>query len=76
MDRYERAIFAIILAIAILTISYTLLIIFEILGPFDSGFPFYIIIPSWLPAMWIPIINQKRQEYLKQQDELKEQMGK
>jgi hypothetical protein len=75
MDKYERATLAIILTIVILTISYIILIISEVLGPFDSSFPFYILIPSWLPAIWIPIIAQKRQEQLKQQDELQEQMG-
>ena len=75
MDKYQKAIVAIVLAIVILSISYAILIISEILGPFDSGFPFYILMPSWLPAIWIPIINQKRQEQLKQQKQLKEQMG-
>ena len=75
MDKYQKAILAIVLAIVILSVSYAILIISEILGPFDSGFPFYILMPSWFPAIWIPIINQKRQEQLKQQNELKDQMG-
>ena len=74
MDKYQKAILAIILAVVILSVSYAILIISEIFGPFNLGFPFYILIPSWLPAIWIPIY-QKRQEQLKQQTELKEQMG-
>ncbi len=74
MDKYQKAILAIVFAIVILSVSYAILIISEILGPFDSDFPFYILIPSWLPAIWIPIINQKREEQLKQQNELKRQM--
>ena len=75
MDKYQKAIVAIVLVIAILSISYAILIISEILGPFNSGFPFYILMPSWLPAIWIPIIEKKRQEQLKQQNQLKEQIG-
>jgi len=75
MDKYQKAILAIVLVIVILSISYAILIIIEILGPFDSGFPFYILMPSWLPAIWIPIIEKKRQEQLKSQNQLKEQMG-
>jgi len=46
MDKYEKAILAIILSIVILTVSYAILIISDILGPFDLGFPFYILMPS------------------------------
>ena len=75
MDKYQKSILIIVLGIVILSISYAILIISKILGPFDSSFPFSILIPSWFPAIWIPIINQKRKEPLKQQNQLKKQMG-
>lgn len=75
MDKYQKTIIAIVLVIAILSISYAILIISEILGSFNLGIPFFILMPSWLPAIWIPIIEKKRQEQLKQQNQLKEQIG-
>ena len=65
MDKYQKAILAIVIITVVSSISHVLFMIF---GEVETDFPFIIFFPGFL-VIWIPIIAQKRAEVLKKQEE-------
>ncbi|MBY8986082.1 MAG: hypothetical protein KGD65_13485 [Candidatus Lokiarchaeota archaeon] len=66
MDKYQRAMLAIVIIIVVSSIAYSGYVIF---GDVDTYFPFFIFFPSSL-VIWIPIIARKREEELMKQEKL------
>lgn len=67
MDKYQKAIMAIVIIIVFSSILYGILLI---IGVFDTYFPFYIFFPGSI-VIWIPIIARKRQEELEKREQLR-----
>ncbi len=70
MDKYQRAILAIVIIIIVSSVAY---LMFIILGDVDTYFPFFIFFPGSV-VIWIPIIARKREEELMKREEKTEQM--
>jgi hypothetical protein len=58
MDKYEKAIIAIVIIVVVSTSIYAILLVF---GNIGADFPFIIFFPG-NAAIWIPIISRKRLE--------------
>ncbi|MFX1453925.1 MAG: hypothetical protein ACFFDB_00985 [Promethearchaeota archaeon] len=70
MDKYQKAILAIVIIIGVFSIFYILYIIF---GEVDTYFPFIIFFPGSLVIL-IPVIDQKRQQTVMKREKITKQV--
>jgi hypothetical protein len=66
MDKYQKAILAIVIIIIVSSVAN---LMFIIINNVDTYFPFIIFFPGAL-VIWIPIIAHKREEELQNQEEI------
>ncbi|MFX1481001.1 MAG: hypothetical protein ACFFCI_23195 [Promethearchaeota archaeon] len=70
MDKYQKAICAIVIIVIVSGISYITSII---LGFVDNSFPFFAIFPGSI-VIWIPILARQRQDELEKKHQMRNHM--
>ena len=74
MDKYNRAILAIVISVLAVSLLYVIWVIYDIaIGSYESNFPFVIFLPV-MAAIFIPLIAEakKRQEEMQKEEIFKE----